>query len=172
MGAMDDAALAAFLKRVAVSEVAEEGEDSVILLRRLLGQIAQTMIRQKFDAGRIKGRLLHMLERVSEMAVADWVEQLSEHAARVADDARLEVEEGAVAEASPWQGVRVKWYNRARGFGVLKAGDGTPDILVRQSVLDRCGVERLAPRQLMQVRVAVLDRGTEAVEIGYLAGFW
>ena len=58
----------------------------------------------------------------------------------------------------------VKWYNNERGYGFVtrEAADGD---LVHAAVLRRHGMEWLAPRQKVMIRIAEGQKGLQVVEI-------
>ena len=75
-------------------------------------------------------------------------------------------------EPSAWELGRVKWYNRTRGFGLLTRGEGTLDIFIEKSVLEKCGVDDLQPHERLDVRYVLGNRGSPvAVEVAYPRGF-
>jgi cold shock protein len=70
-----------------------------------------------------------------------------------------------VAASSDWVKVRVKWFNRARGFGFLTEGEGTPDIFVHMEVLRRTAIAELQPDQIVYVRFGNGPKGLMAAEV-------
>ena len=64
-----------------------------------------------------------------------------------------------------WLEGHVKWFNRARGFGFLTRGEGTPDIFCHMETLRRFGFTELRPGQIVQVRWGYGSKGCMAAEL-------
>jgi CspA family cold shock protein len=47
-----------------------------------------------------------------------------------------------VEAAADWVRVKVKWFNRTRGFGFASEGEGAPDIFIHMEVLRKTGHRR------------------------------
>ena len=58
-----------------------------------------------------------------------------------------------------------KWYNSEKGFGFVSVGDGSRDVFVHVSVLQRGGIASLSPGQRVTMEVAEGRRNPEAVAI-------
>ena len=76
----------------------------------------------------------------------------------------------AVIPTSPLVKVRVKWFNRLRGFGFANEGEGSPDIFLHMEVLRRYGLAEVRPDQELLVRYGPGVKGLMASEIRLVDG--
>ena len=76
----------------------------------------------------------------------------------------------AVTPTSPLVKVKVKWFNRLRGFGFANEGEGSPDIFLHMEVLRRYGLAEVRPDQELLVCYGPGAKGLMASEIRLVDG--
>lgn len=70
-----------------------------------------------------------------------------------------------VTVSSGWVRARVKWFNRARGFGFASEGEGAPDIFIHMETLRKTAIAELLPDSWIYVRFGDGPKGKMAAEV-------
>ena len=59
----------------------------------------------------------------------------------------------------------VKWFNQAKGFGFIAPEDGSKDVFVHISAVERAGLATLQEGQEVEVEVEMGQKGPQVKEI-------
>ena len=70
-----------------------------------------------------------------------------------------------VQATAEWTRVKVKWFNRTRGFGFASEGEGKPDIFIHMEVLRKTAISEIEPDQWLWVRFGDGPKGKMAAEV-------
>ena len=96
---------------------------------------------------------------LSKAVVPDAGRHAATHADRIDPSALID-------DAGPFEPVRVKWFNRLRGYGFLiRDDDDSQDIFVHMETVRQSQIADLQPGQQIEARIAEGRKGLTAVEL-------
>jgi CspA family cold shock protein len=81
------------------------------------------------------------------------------------DEGPLALDSQDISEAGPLQPARVKWFDKAKGFGFANVFGRSGDIFIHVEVLRRSGLADLQPGEAVGVRVVEGRRGLMAIAV-------
>jgi len=138
--------------------VADAGGAVILLHVNVLRTYGQSSVA---DGARVAVRV-QQTERGAQAVEVLSVEAPSELPAAVVEFAGFDPEQLATAEFEP---ARVKWFDKAKGFGFANVFGCAEDVFLHIDVLRQSGLCDLQPGEALAMRVIVGDRGHLAAEV-------
>lgn len=138
--------------------VADAGGSDILLHVNVLRNFGQSSIA---DGARITIRM-QQTDRGAQAVEVLFVQPPNELPAAVVDFEGFDPEELAAAEFEP---ARVKWFDKAKGFGFANVFGRAEDVFLHIDVLRQSGLCDLQPGEALAMRVIVGDRGHLAAEV-------
>lgn len=146
--------------------VAEEGGPDILLHANVLRNFGQSSLADGSGIELVVQRTDRGLQAAEVLSVTP--PPASAVGAGLAD---LEGHDPADIAARPLEPARVKWFDKAKGFGFANVFGRSEDVFVHIEVLRRSGLADLAPGEAICLRVIDGRRGRLAAEVnGWDAG--
>ena len=60
---------------------------------------------------------------------------------------------------------KVKWFNKTKGYGFICPEDGSEDVFIHVTVLEKIGMRSLEEEQQVEFSVEQGDKGLQAVDV-------
>ena len=138
--------------------VAEEGERDILLHANVLRNFGQSSVAD----GALVEIVVQETPRGRQALEVLRVEppETDETDTQIPPEAAIEPE-----EAGPLQPARVKWFDKAKGFGFANVFGKSGDIFIHVEVLRRSGLADLQPGEAVGLRVVEGRRGLMAVGV-------
>ncbi len=139
--------------------VADAGGPDILLHANVLRGFGQNTVA---DGSAIVVEVAHTERGLQAVAVLSIAPPEAPPGAGLADLADLDP---ALLASQPLEPARVKWFDKAKGFGFANAWGSAEDVFVHIEVLRRSGFADLAPGEAVGLRVIEGKRGRLAVEV-------
>ena len=138
--------------------IADEGGPDILLHANVLRNFGQSSVADGAEIvlrAQATARGMQAVEVVEIRAVAP--ETVLQHDGEAASE--------AVLAALPLEPARVKWFDKAKGFGFANVFSQDDDIFIHIDVLRRSGLADLQPGEAVCLKVAEGRRGRMAVQV-------
>lgn len=140
--------------------VADEGGPDILLHANVLRNFGQNSVSDGAGIVLVVHRTARGLQATEVLRIEPAV---STGAPALEDAMHLTAEEVA---ALPLEPARVKWFDKAKGFGFANVFGRDDDVFIHIEVLRRSGLADLQPGEAIAVRVTEGQRGRLAISVG------
>ncbi|MCT4556106.1 MAG: cold shock domain-containing protein [Pelagimonas sp.] len=139
--------------------VADSGGPDILLHANVLRNFGQSSVA---DGARIEVTVQHTDRgtQATEVLVIEPPE--GSEGAPLADFDDIDAEE---RENAPLEAARVKWFDKAKGFGFANVFGRPDDVFIHIEVLRRSGLSDLQPGEALAIRIWQGQRGQMAMEV-------
>ena len=139
--------------------VADEGGPDILLHANVLRNFGQSSVA---DGAKIEIDVQDTARGVQAVEVFGIESPVGSEAAMLADFEDIDPE---VMRNAPLEPSRVKWFNKAKGFGFGNVFGRNEDVFIHIEVLRRSGLADLQPGEAVCLRVIEGKRGRMATEV-------
>jgi len=139
--------------------VADEGGPDILLHANVLRNFGQSSVA---DGAHIVIETQRTDRGVQATAVISIEPPVSDSSAALAD---FETLDAATLENALLEPARVKWFDKAKGFGFANIFGRSEDVFIHIEVLRRSGLADLQPGEALAIRVVDGNRGRMAMEV-------
>lgn len=139
--------------------VSDDGGPDILLHANVLRNFGQSSVA---DAARIELSVQETERGIQAIDVYRIEPPEAPEGAPLADFEGIDPE---IMRAAPLEPARVKWFDKAKGFGFANVFGRSQDIFIHIEVLRRSGLADLQPGEAIAVRVIEGKRGQMATEV-------
>ena len=139
--------------------VADEGGADILLHSNVLRNYGQNSVA---DGARLRIKVQSTERGVQALEVLEIEPPQSFDQVALADFEDIDPE---IIAAAPVEAARVKWFDKAKGFGFANVYGSSDDVFVHIEVLRRSGFADLQPGEAVAIRVIEGKRGRMATEV-------
>ena len=139
--------------------IADSGGPDILLHANVLRNFGQSSVA---DGARIEVTVQRTDRGVQATEVLRIEPPEAPAAAPLAD---FEDVDPAIISAAPLEAARVKWFDKAKGFGFANVFGKPEDVFIHIEVLRRSGLSDLQPGEALAIRVIDGKRGRMATEV-------
>lgn len=139
--------------------VSDAGGPDILLHVNVLRNFGQSSVA---DGARVELKAQETERGVQAVSVESILPPEGSEAAGLVDIVGLDPE---LVAASPWEPARVKWFDKAKGFGFANVFGRREDVFLHVEVLRQSGLADLQPGEALAMRVIDGKRGRMAAEV-------